>query len=63
MWARMAKVAQDALDGGTSDPEFYQNKLTTGRYYMQRWLPMTKAHLGRIQSGADAVMTLPAEAF
>ncbi len=63
MWARMAKVAQDALDGGTSDPEFYQNKLTTGRYYMQRWLPMTKAHLGRIQSGADAVMSLPAEAF
>ena len=31
MWARMAKVATEALDGHPDDPDFYQNKLITGR--------------------------------
>jgi hypothetical protein len=38
-------------------------KLTTGRFYMERMLPETAAHLARIQAGADTVMALPAEAF
>ncbi len=63
MWARSAKVALAALAGGASDTAFYENKLTTGRYYMARQLPMTATHLARIQSGADVVMTLPADAF
>jgi alkylation response protein AidB-like acyl-CoA dehydrogenase len=63
MWARMAKVATEALDGYADDPEFYQNKLITGRYYMARQLPATGMHLARIQSGADTVMGLNAEAF
>jgi alkylation response protein AidB-like acyl-CoA dehydrogenase len=56
MWARMAKAASAALANGTSDPEFYQTKLATGRYYMARQLPATALHLTRIQSGADTVM-------
>ncbi|MFT5000411.1 MAG: hypothetical protein ACI875_001413, partial [Planctomycetota bacterium] len=48
---------------GASDTEFYETKLTTGRYYMARRLPATKMHLARIQSGADTVMALAAEAF
>ncbi|MDG1008481.1 MAG: acyl-CoA dehydrogenase C-terminal domain-containing protein [Amylibacter sp.] len=63
MWARMAKVATEALDGHPDDPDFYQNKLITGRYYMARQLPATGMHLARIQSGADTVMGLDAEAF
>ena len=63
MWARMAKAALAALDAGASDPGFYRAKLATGRYYMARQLPMTATHLARIQSGADPVMALPAEAF
>ena len=63
MWARMAKVATEALDGNSDDPEFYENKLITGRYYMVRQLPATGMHLARIQSGADTVMGLDAEAF
>jgi alkylation response protein AidB-like acyl-CoA dehydrogenase len=31
MWARMGKAAQDALAAGTTDPEFYETKLATGR--------------------------------
>jgi hypothetical protein len=63
MWARMAKAATSALDAGTDDPDFYTNKLITGRYYMARQLPATGMHLARIQSGADTVMGLNAEAF
>ncbi|MCP5071812.1 MAG: acyl-CoA dehydrogenase [Rhodobacteraceae bacterium] len=63
MWARMAKVANEALDGNTDDPEFYRNKLITGQYYMARQLPATGMLLARIQSGADTVMGLNADAF
>ena len=63
MWARMAKAASAALADGTSDPEFYQTKLATARYYMARQLPATALHLTRIQSGADTVMALTADAF
>ncbi len=63
MWARSAKAAQEALAGGTGDKAFYETKLATGRYYMARHLPMTATHLARIQSGAEPVMALAAEAF
>ncbi|MFV0410472.1 MAG: acyl-CoA dehydrogenase C-terminal domain-containing protein [Paracoccus sp. (in: a-proteobacteria)] len=63
MWARMAVVAQKALDAGTGDKQFYETKLTTGRYYMKRQLPMTRTHLARIETGADPVMALAEDQF
>jgi alkylation response protein AidB-like acyl-CoA dehydrogenase len=63
MWGRMAKASLDALAAGTDDPAFHETKLATGRYYMARRLPATAMHLARIQSGADPVMALDAEAF
>ncbi|WP_457649891.1 acyl-CoA dehydrogenase C-terminal domain-containing protein [Profundibacter sp.] len=63
MWARMAKAANAALANGASDTVFYETKLATGRYYMARQLPATGMHLARIQTGADTVMALDAEAF
>ena len=63
MWATMAKASHEALDAGTDDAAFYETKLATGRYYMKRQLPATKMHLARIESGAEPVMELAAEAF
>ncbi|CAM5544519.1 alkylation response protein AidB-like acyl-CoA dehydrogenase [Aquamicrobium terrae] len=64
MWGRMAKVAQEKLAGGVGeDVAFYEAKLVTGRFFMERAMPETAAHLARISSGADAMMALPAEAF
>ncbi|WP_299732424.1 acyl-CoA dehydrogenase C-terminal domain-containing protein [uncultured Tateyamaria sp.] len=63
MWAQMGKAARTALANGTSDPEFYETKLATGRYYMARQLPATALHLTRIQSGGDTVMALEAANF
>ena len=63
MWAKMGKASRDALAAGTTDPEFHETKLSTGRYYMARQLPATALHLSRIQTGADPVMALDAANF
>ncbi len=63
MWARMGVAANKALQDGLSDATFYETKLATGRYYMARQLPMTRAHLARIESGANTVMALDAAQF
>jgi len=63
MWARMAKAAMEALEGGASDTAFYETKIATGRYYMARQLPATAMHLARINTGGDTVMALDAANF
>jgi alkylation response protein AidB-like acyl-CoA dehydrogenase len=63
MWTRMAKAAYEALDAGAGDRAFYEAKIATGRFYMARQLPACGMHLARIETGADTVMALPAEAF
>jgi hypothetical protein len=64
MWAQMAKASQTRLaEGADGAAPFHDNKLTTGRFFMERVMPETSAHLARISSGADAMMALPAEAF
>jgi alkylation response protein AidB-like acyl-CoA dehydrogenase len=63
MWGLMARTAQDKLDEGAQNRAFLENKLITGRYFMERMLPETSAHLARISAGAETMMALPAEAF
>ena len=64
MWCRMAVAAQSKLKaGGNGAAERMNAKLVTGRFFMERVLPETGAHLARIQAGAASTMELPAEAF
>ena len=64
MWAQMAKTAQGKLtDSANGEASFYETKLVTGRYFMERVMPETSAHLARLSTGADTLMKLPAEAF
>ena len=64
MWAQMAKAAAEKLaNGADGRAEFYETRLTLGRFFMERTMPETAAHLARISSGADTMMKLPAEAF
>jgi acyl-CoA dehydrogenase len=63
MWAQMAKVALAKKAASNGAGPKMDAKLTTARFFMERMLPETGAHLARISSGADTVMTLPAEAF
>ena len=62
MWARMAKVAQAAIDDGSND-QFHKDKIITGNYFLARLLPQINAHLAKLQSGAEPVMALAADRF
>jgi alkylation response protein AidB-like acyl-CoA dehydrogenase len=59
MWARMAKIALPKAEGSG----FYQAKIGTARFYMQRLLPQTAALLTTIQSGAAVMMQFEDAAF
>ncbi|WPZ14892.1 acyl-CoA dehydrogenase C-terminal domain-containing protein [Nitratireductor rhodophyticola] len=64
MWGRMVNKAQEQLAAGANgDASFLEAKIATGRYFMERVMPETAAHLARISTGADAMMALPEEAF
>jgi alkylation response protein AidB-like acyl-CoA dehydrogenase len=62
MWAQMAKAALAGKAANPADP-FYDNKLKTGRYFLERRLPETTAHLAKLKAGAEAMMALDADAF
>ncbi|MBU0670279.1 MAG: acyl-CoA dehydrogenase C-terminal domain-containing protein [Alphaproteobacteria bacterium] len=63
MWLRMAKVAQAKLAEGADDAAFYEAKLATARYYMDRYLPDVAAFRSKIEAGSDSMMALGEEAF
>jgi len=63
MWLKIAAAAQRALDGGTADRAFHENKLVTGRFYAERELPLSTALRRKIEAGAETLMKIPAEAF
>lgn len=62
-WAAAAAVANDKLAAGTSEPGFYQAKLQTARFYFERILPRTRAHVAAIDSGAANLMEMEDENF
>jgi hypothetical protein len=63
MWLRMAKVSAQALAAGAADGAFYQAKLTTARYYAERYIPDAGALRRKLEAGSEAMMELPIEAF
>ncbi len=63
MWLRMGKIAAEALGTGAEDKAFYEAKLTTARYYGERFTPDAGALRRKIEAGSDAMMALPVEAF
>ena len=63
---RVINAARAALDAKSRAPETAATmdaKLTTGRFYIERILPETALRLARISTGADTMMSLPAEMF
>ncbi|MDX1457549.1 MAG: acyl-CoA dehydrogenase C-terminal domain-containing protein [Marinobacter sp.] len=63
LWARMAKVALDAMAEGTSEEAFYNAKVQTARFFYKRLLPRAKAHAEMALAGADSVMDIQEDAF
>jgi hypothetical protein len=63
MWAQIAKTALAKKAAGNGVAEKMDAKLLTGRFFMERMLPESSVRLARIISGADTMMSLPAEMF
>jgi alkylation response protein AidB-like acyl-CoA dehydrogenase len=56
MWARMAKLAHEKLAAAPAHKAFYESKLVSARYWMERMMPECPLLLARIQAGADTLM-------
>jgi alkylation response protein AidB-like acyl-CoA dehydrogenase len=63
MWCLIAEAAAKTGAGGNGASDRMAQRLATGRFFMERMLPATAAHLARIKAGAASTMALPAEAF
>ena len=62
MWAKIVKAVLAAQSKGESNPRL-DAKLTLAKFFNERMLPETGAHLQRITSGSDSLMALSADAF
>ena len=62
-WADMARLAAEKLAAGTDEEAFYKAKLQTARFYFQRILPRTRAHVEAMLSGANNLMEMDEEHF
>jgi hypothetical protein len=63
MWARIAEAALRLAPKANGAGPRMNAKLITARFFMERMLPETAAHLARIQAGASSTMELADEAF
>ncbi|TDI61344.1 MAG: acyl-CoA dehydrogenase [Alphaproteobacteria bacterium] len=63
VWLMQAQTAAEKLaEGGANEP-YMKNKLITARFFFERMLPDTIAHLAKLEAGAESTMALKAEAF
>jgi alkylation response protein AidB-like acyl-CoA dehydrogenase len=58
MWARMAKLATEKLKSNPPNAQFYQDKLVSARYWMERMIPECPMLFERIQAGSANLMAL-----
>jgi hypothetical protein len=63
MWCKIVEAAAAKLPKANGSAPRYSAKLVTARFFMERMLPETAAHLARIQSGAASMMEFPDEQF
>ncbi|MEP0356266.1 acyl-CoA dehydrogenase C-terminal domain-containing protein [Paraglaciecola sp.] len=62
-WLKMAVVAQQKIDDGTDDEEFYKAKLHTAKFYFDRLLVRTRSLALSMDSGASNLMSIEEEQF
>ena len=62
MWARVVKAVLARQAKGESNSAL-DAKLILAKFFSERMLPETAAHLARLSTGASTLMALPAEAF
>jgi alkylation response protein AidB-like acyl-CoA dehydrogenase len=63
MWARMAVVAQEKLDQGSPETQFYGAKLKSADFFMARILTETDGLLAEVRAGKSTLMAFSDEEF
>ena len=63
VWLMQARTAADKLASGADNKPFMENKLVTARFFFERMLPDTVAHLAKLEAGAESMMALDAASF
>ena len=63
MWARMAKVALEKKPNANGKADFYDSKLQTARFFMQRMLPEADARFKMVMAGAETMMDISQDSF
>ncbi len=61
LWTKSVILSRKKLGG--SEDVFYQGKIDTARFYMQKLLPRTSALFSTIMAGRDTLMAMDDEAF
>ena len=51
IWAKSARMALDALEAGTDEALFYESKLATARFFLNKILPEHYSLLAKITAG------------
>ena len=63
MWVRMAEVAYEKRVSNPDDAAFYDAKIVTARFFMEKLLPDVAALWGSIKAGKGAMMALDEAMF
>jgi alkylation response protein AidB-like acyl-CoA dehydrogenase len=63
LWARMAAVAQQQLDAGSSETAFYSAKVKSADFYMSRVLSESSGLLAEVLAGKASLMAFSDEEF
>ncbi|MFG1333336.1 acyl-CoA dehydrogenase C-terminal domain-containing protein [Xanthobacter autotrophicus] len=63
MWVRMAEVAHEKRVSNPDDATFYEAKIATARFFMEKLLPDVAALWGSIKAGKASMMALDEAMF
>lgn len=62
MWTMMAERIH-VMDQDAKNDSYYQTKLKTGQYFLDRIVPEAATHLAKLKAGAESMMALADEEF
>lgn len=63
LWVRQVAAAKSKLASGDGNKAFYEAKLVSARFWMERLMPDTASLSERVKAGADGLMMLDAASF
>ena len=62
-WSRASVIAEEALEAGKGDADFYQSKVEMANFYYERIMPRADALVECIGNGAESLMAMDEDRF